>query len=89
MDTQGYEGCIMKGAQNVLQNKVPMVVEFWPYGLDRANCYTAFKEACLNYSNYYDLSEINPYSVRISEAQIDRLYQKFSNSDAHTDLLLL
>lgn len=89
MDTQGYEGYIMKGAENALNKKVPMVTEFWPYGLDRANCYQYFKEACLKYDNYYDLSVDQPTLMKMSENAMDDLYAKFSGGDDNTDLLLV
>jgi FkbM family methyltransferase len=35
-DTQGSEGFILEGAQKLLQSKIPWIIEFWPYGLQRA-----------------------------------------------------
>jgi hypothetical protein len=36
MDCQGHEGHILAGAARVLAADVPIVSEFWPYGLRRA-----------------------------------------------------
>ena len=33
MDVQGHEGHVLKGGQSVIANGVPVVFEFWPYGL--------------------------------------------------------
>lgn len=35
IDTQGYEGHILKGARNLLSHKIPLCLEFWPHGLNR------------------------------------------------------
>jgi hypothetical protein len=41
IDTQGYEGQVLEGAQRILDRpprERPMIVlEFWPYGLDRVD----------------------------------------------------
>ena len=37
MDTQGYEGYILSGALRLIDASVPIVTEFWPYGLKRSN----------------------------------------------------
>ena len=36
IDAQGHEGHILDGASSLLSEPVPVVVEFWPYGLERA-----------------------------------------------------
>lgn len=36
MDTQGYEGHVLSGANKLIQMNVPVVTEFWPYGLKRS-----------------------------------------------------
>lgn len=57
MDTQGFEGHILSGAKSFIDAKVPMVTEFWPYGLNRAGgldmFYSALESA--NYTTIYDL----------------------------------
>ena len=37
MDTQGHEGNVLSGATRLIKAKVPIVTEFWPYGLKRSN----------------------------------------------------
>jgi FkbM family methyltransferase len=34
-DTQGSEGHILKGASTTLKAKLPWIIEFWPYGIQR------------------------------------------------------
>lgn len=35
-DTQGSEGQVLEGARHVLEARIPWVIEFWPYGIDRS-----------------------------------------------------
>jgi FkbM family methyltransferase len=37
IDAQGHEGHVLAGAGSVLDREVPVVIEFWPYGLRRAD----------------------------------------------------
>jgi FkbM family methyltransferase len=36
VDTQGHEGQVLAGAPGLLASRVPVVCEYWPYGLRRA-----------------------------------------------------
>ena len=89
MDTQGYEGIILQGAQNIIRAQVPMVVEFWPEGMKRMRSYPALREAMLNYSEYYDLSEERPRPVPITQKSVDALYERFGETSQWTDVLLV
>lgn len=44
MDCQGHEGHILAGAESILASDVPVVSEFWPYGLRRAGGLERFAE---------------------------------------------
>ena len=57
MDTQGYEGQILSGGKNLIESCVPIVTEFWPYGLKRSNGIEMFYEALANsdYNVFRDL----------------------------------
>ncbi len=89
MDTQGYEGRILEGAIDFCTARVPLVTEFWPYGLIRSDSYTLFKRAILHYKHFYDLSEKSPVRRDVTENAIDSLYNKFKDSDGWVDLLLV
>jgi len=89
MDTQGYEGIILQGAQQLIRNRVPMVLEFWPEGLKRMGAYPALRNALLHYSEYYDLSHDRPYPVKVSEPAIDALYQGLGEGGRWTDILVI
>jgi FkbM family methyltransferase len=38
IDTQGFEGFVLDGAKVITQNDIPVVMEFWPYGMKRSGC---------------------------------------------------
>jgi len=44
MDVQGHEGHVLSGA-GILLGSVPVVSEYWPYGLQRAGGLEMFKDA--------------------------------------------
>ena len=58
MDTQGYEGHVLSGAKNLIEACVPIMTEFWPYGLKRSNGIEMFYEVLSNsdYNVLIDLS---------------------------------
>lgn len=89
MDTQGYEGFILKGATNILTSKIPMVIEFWPYGMEKAGSYCALKDTLLAYEKFFDLSEVDPKPVPMSESNLDNLCAKFVNTMGFTDILVV
>jgi FkbM family methyltransferase len=33
IDTQGFEGFVLEGSKKLINKGIPMVIEFWPYGL--------------------------------------------------------
>lgn len=37
IDTQGHEGHVLAGAPRLLEARVPVICEYWPYGLRRAD----------------------------------------------------
>jgi FkbM family methyltransferase len=37
MDTQGHEGHILAGAQSITSMEIPIVMEYWPYALQRGD----------------------------------------------------
>jgi FkbM family methyltransferase len=89
IDTQGYEGIILQGAQNAVRAQIPMVIEFWPYGMKHAGSFAALKSAIMSYGKYYDLAGENECPVKITESTIDDLYHRLSEADSWTDILVL
>jgi FkbM family methyltransferase len=89
MDTQGYEGFILKGAQRLLQARVPMVVEFWPYGMTSAGSFPALREGLLNYTVYFDLGSKAPKPKPLSESALDTLFSQYDGTIGFTDILVV
>ena len=75
MDVQGYEGFVLEGGMNILSKKPPLVIEFWPYGLDKFNSYNLLKKNLikLNYTNCYNLN-LKSYIKDFTEDKLDDLY---------------
>ena len=75
MDTQGYEGFILNGGSNTLSAKTTIVIEFWPYGLDKFNSYNLLKSSLIKaeYKNCYDLNS-KKYLKNLTEVSLDEIY---------------
>ncbi|HUD73353.1 MAG TPA: FkbM family methyltransferase [Dongiaceae bacterium] len=58
MDTQGYEGVVLQGASALLAARVPIVSEFWPYGMRRAGGFALFRDRLAGYRGFVDLQRI-------------------------------
>lgn len=87
MDVQGYEGWVMQGATSFLESKVPMVLEFWPWGMDKTSGYKIFKESLKNYSGFYDLN--NPENFHPVN-KFDELYLSVGfGEELFTDILVI
>jgi FkbM family methyltransferase len=89
MDAQGHEFDILLGARSVLEQRVPIVTEFWPGGLRKAN---SSPERLLEliaeyYSTFYDLSEPQPIPRSLRDAQ--QVLGRLTGPRDETDLLFL
>ena len=60
IDVQGFEKFVISGAPLATQNKVPMVLEFWPDGLSEHCTMEEFIDCLSDYSLYIDLNSPNP-----------------------------
>lgn len=92
MDTQGFEGFVLKGATMALSTQPPLVIEFWPYGLSRSGSYPALRRAVVDagYKLFYDLNHEHggkPLPVILSAQSLDDLHNRLSETQASTDLL--
>lgn len=52
MDVQGFEGKVLAGATNITHKKPPLVTEFWPYGMRRAQTYELLRESLSAYGRF-------------------------------------
>ena len=59
LDAQGFEGHILSGAKSFVGASVPIVTEFWPYGLLRSDGLDMFYSIMelTNYTSMYDLRQ--------------------------------
>ena len=90
MDTQGFEGHVLSGAKNLIQKGVPIVMEFWPYGLKRADGFTLLCDALTNskYSAMWDLRKPN-VKLKFSIDNLERISSELSQGVKSTDLVIV
>lgn len=89
MDTQGFEGFILAGAARALATRVPIVAEFWPYGMNRSGSFPAMKNALQVAGNesFIDLADPTA-SIPLTTKSLDDLYHKIGESGNFTDILV-
>ncbi|MBK9295059.1 MAG: FkbM family methyltransferase [Oligoflexia bacterium] len=87
MDVQGHEFNVLKGAKSILNTKIPIVIEFWPFGLEQAGVSKQdyFNFLSSHFSGFYDLSNEAFLFQNISEFL--NLFTKYKN-ETFTDLIL-
>lgn len=89
MDTQGYEGHILCGAKHVCSQRVPMVIEFWPYGMRRAESFLSLKQSLEVYDSFYDLGATSLGPRPLTNESLDELYSSLGEEGAFTDILVI
>lgn len=90
MDTQGFEGHVLSGARKLIEANVPIVTEFWPFGLKRSGGIDLFYEVLINsgYTSMWDLK--NPaIKMQFSIEQIKTIASKIGDDGQFTDLLFM
>jgi FkbM family methyltransferase len=92
IDAQGHEGHILAGAERLAGAGIPVVTEYWPYGLRRAGALERFHTLV---SEHYDLIvDLRNPAVALAAEQVSGLADRYTADDAtnpapYTDLLLL
>tara|TARA_Y100000031_G_scaffold142277_1_gene171651 strand:- start:1 stop:1005 length:1005 start_codon:yes stop_codon:yes gene_type:complete len=94
IDTQGYEPVILQGAKKLIESKAPVVIEFWPYALKRANLWEKMFEVLKHFNFYVDLSNQELYLNKINEDSLKKLSEGWEEEkkgmySLYTDILLL
>lgn len=93
IDTQGHEGHVLSCADVIEKTNTPIVLEFWPYGLQRSGGYPMLRQLFQRSSRIYDLSTSLNGQKPLSLDQLDQLYQANSLGKKaafwHADLLIL
>jgi len=91
IDTQGHEPYVLQGATALHHADVPVVIEFWPYGLRRSSSIERFfEEVEAGWSQVVDVraSGISGRPVTYRPGAYARLAEQFPGPQDHTDLLL-
>lgn len=92
VDVQGHEGQVLAGAQSLLDRAIPMVIEYWPYGLRQAGGHERFHELLgAAYDGWVDLGgpEGRPGTRVQPLEEVRALDATLTGPDDHSDLLLL
>jgi FkbM family methyltransferase len=93
IDVQGYEGHVLAGARNTLSCLPPMVVELWPYGLDRAGGRDLLFAELRRYPRLYEIGADPPRPI--AHEELEELARDVASRPVdqgvpdHTDLLAL
>lgn len=91
IDAQGHEAHILAGAPRVVRSDIPLVLEYWPYGLRRSDGFDALRKVLFdNYPTAVDLRADLPREELFAATPelLGRLDQELTGP-AFTDLLLL
>lgn len=86
IDAQGHEGHILKGAGSLVGSGLPVVIEYWPYGLRRAGGMALLVEAISQFGSIFDLGDDPP--VQRDVATLAGLEARYPEASS-TDLLVL
>ncbi len=95
IDTQGHEGHVLAGAKRLRASRCPLVIEFWPYGLERSGGYNLLKTSLRDFKTIIDLSASNSHQIKdLNLEELDRMFDEMRSAEsnlgsAHTDLLLI
>lgn len=90
MDTQGFEGHVLSGARKLIEANVPIITEFWPYGLKRSGGIDLFYEVLINsgYTSMWDLKS-PATKMQFSIEQIKAIASNLGDDGKFTDLLFV
>lgn len=87
MDVQGYEGWALTGAEKTLVHTPPLVLEFWPYGMRRADSFGALQRSVAPYKYFVDLTDAKATQHSIEHLPV--LYNQIGENGDYTDLIFL
>lgn len=96
IDTQGHEGHALAGAQSLKSAKVPIVAEFWPYGLERSRGYKKLRDLLSEDACVYDLQQFirSGSKTPLNIDDLDLLYDRMLTDETEkkavfTDILIV
>jgi len=90
IDAQGHEAHILEGAPGLLDQGMPWVIEYWPYGLTRQRGLEGLNKALAKRASHVvdvrrSMTEGRP--VLVETASLDRIAAELGNE--YTDFILL
>ena len=99
IDTQGYEGHVLEGAQRILQRppreQPILVLEFWPYGLDRVDGFSRLTRCLEGFGSLRNLRDKNwQEAPALQASDLIALREELLSDEAtggllHADLLCI
>lgn len=92
IDVQGHEGQVLAGATSAFAAGIPISVEYWPYGLERAGGLDLLHElVAKRCTTVIDLGPpfLEQEPVRLPAAEIASLAARYPGENGFADLLLL
>jgi FkbM family methyltransferase len=87
VDTQGHEANVLAGASTVLDRRLPLVTEYWPYALRRAGGLERLHDLLGAYPRFIDARAAEPRALPTSA--LSDLARAYPGVDDYTDLLLV
>jgi FkbM family methyltransferase len=93
VDAQGHEGHILDGAERIAAAGIPIVAEYWPYGLRRVGALDRFH--ALIAKRYHVVVDLREPAVALAAEHVAALADRYTANNAadrtvlYTDLLLL
>ena len=90
IDTQGHEGHVLAGASRLGESGVPLLCEYWPYGLRRAGGLERFEAFVRkHYTHFVDCAKVgDAVSALVPVERIGEVRDRYPGI-RFTDLLLL
>ena len=85
IDVQGFEPYVLKGSTNIINRKIPFVIEFWPKALKRSNGKSNLIQCMKKFKYFYDLYDTNDKKL-INNQNIEKLFKVYSKKN--TEILL-
>jgi FkbM family methyltransferase len=86
VDTQGFEGFVLEGAQGLLGKGKPFVTEFWPGGMKGSGSWEKYCEFVSGATFLKDLRTGIEYSD-VTRKQIEELSERYKGISDYTDVL--
>ena len=92
VDAQGHEAHILAGADSVMGSDVPMIIEYWPYGLRRAQGLDLLHQQVADRCRRVIDARASVSEGRVVDVAPDalsRLEDRYRGPGGYTDLILL